>query len=258
MSNSAGSPTDAFRVDGKRVLITGASSGFGAHFAEVLSAAGATVILGARRVDKLEKTAEKVRAAGGTAEVVRLDVADALNVEDVFRSIALPDVVINNAGINIEGSAVSLTEDEWDQVMDTNVKGVWLVAREAIKRWVEAGRGGNIINIASILGLRVQNQLPVYTASKAAVIQLTRSLALDYARRGIRVNAICPGYFETDINRDWFRTEGGQKMIKRVPLHRLGELHELNGALLLLASDASSYMSGSSIVVDGAHTQNTL
>ncbi|MFP5382494.1 MAG: SDR family NAD(P)-dependent oxidoreductase [Gammaproteobacteria bacterium] len=251
-------PTDIFRLDGKRVLITGASSGFGAHFAGVLSAAGATVILGARRVDKLEKTAAAVRAAGGQAEVVRLDVGDALSVEDLFRSIALPDVVINNAGINIEGSAVSLTEDEWDQVMDTNVKGVWLVAREAIKRWVEAGRGGNIINIASILGLRVQNQLPVYTASKAAVIQLTRSLALDYARHGIRVNAICPGYFETDINRDWFRTEGGQKMIKRVPMRRLGELHELNGPLLLLASEASSYMSGASIVVDGAHTQNTL
>lgn len=251
-------PTDIFRLDGKRVLITGASSGFGAHFAGVLSAAGASVILGARRVDKLEKTAAAVRAAGGQAEVVRLDVGDALSVEDLFRSIALPDVVINNAGINIEGSAVSLTEDEWDQVMDTNVKGVWLVAREAIKRWVEAGRGGNIINIASILGLRVQNQLPVYTASKAAVIQLTRSLALDYARHGIRVNAICPGYFETDINRDWFRTEGGQKMIKRVPMRRLGELHELNGPLLLLASEASSYMSGASIVVDGAHTQNTL
>lgn len=251
-------PTDIFRLDGKRVLITGASSGFGAHFAEVLAAVGATAILGARRIEKLEKTAAAVRAAGGTAEIVRLDVADALNVEDAFRSIELPDVVINNAGINIEGSAVSLTEDEWDQVMDTNTKGVWLVAREAIKRWVEAGRGGNIINIASILGLRVQNQLPVYTASKAAVIQLTRSLALDYARYGIRVNAICPGYFETDINRDWFRTEGGQKMIKRIPLHRLGELDELNGPLLLLASEASSYMSGASIVVDGAHTQNTL
>lgn len=251
-------PTDLFRLDGKRVLITGASSGFGAHFAEVLSAVGATVILGARRVDKLEKTAAAVRAAGGQAEVVRLDVADSVSVEDAFRSVALPDVVINNAGINIEGSAVSLTEDEWDQVMDTNVKGVWLVAREAIKRWVEAGRGGNLINIASILGLRVQNQLPVYSASKAAVVQLTRSLALDYARHGIRVNAICPGYFETDINRDWFRTEGGQKMIRRVPLRRLGELHELNGPLLLLASEASSYMSGSSIVVDGAHTQNTL
>lgn len=252
------SQSSLFRLDGKRVLITGASSGFGAHFANVLSAAGATVILGARRTEKLEETAARVRAAGGRAETVKLDVSDAASVQAAFDAMPVPDVVINNAGINIEASTVDLTEDAWDQVMDTNVKGMWLVSREAIRLWINEKKPGNIINIASILGLRVQNQLPVYTTSKAAAVQFTRSLALDYARHHIRANVICPGYFATDINREWLETDGGQKMIKRIPFRRPGQLSELDGPLLLLASDASSYMSGASIVVDGAHTQNTL
>ncbi len=252
------SSTDIFRLDGKRVFITGASSGFGAHFAVVLAAAGATVVLGARRTGKLEETAARVRAAGGKAETVKLDVSSEASVKAAFDAMPAPDVVINNAGINIEASTLDLTGDEWDRVVDTNVKGMWMVSREAIRLWINEKRPGNIINIASILGLRVQSQLAAYTASKAAAIQLTRSLAIDYARHSIRVNAICPGYFETDINRDWFRTEGGQKMIKRVPFRRLGNLPELDGPLLLLASDASSYMSGSCVVVDGAHTQSTL
>lgn len=252
------SSTNIFRLDGKRVFITGASSGFGAHFAVVLAAAGATVVLGARRTGKLEETAARVRAAGGKAETVKLDVSSEASVKAAFDAMPAPDVVINNAGINIEASTLDLTGDEWDRVVDTNVKGMWMVSREAIRLWLNEKRPGNIINIASILGLRVQSQLAAYTASKAAAIQLTRSLAIDYARHSIRVNAICPGYFETDINRDWFRTEGGQKMIKRVPFRRLGNLPELDGPLLLLASDASSYMSGSCVVVDGAHTQSTL
>ena len=247
-----------FRLDGKRVLITGASSGFGAHFAGVLAAAGADVILAARRTDLLETIAQKVRDAGGKAHTVRMDVSDEASVQAAFDVMPLPDVVINNAGINVEGSTLDLAGDDWDRVMDTNVKGMWLVSREAIRLWINENRQGNIINIASVLGLRVQNQLAAYTTSKAAAVQLTKSLALDYARNHVRVNAICPGYFETDINREWFTTEGGQKMIKRIPFRRLGNLPELDGPLLLLASDASSYMSGACIVVDGAHTQNTL
>lgn len=249
---------DIFRLDGKRVLITGASSGFGAHFGQVLAAQGATVILGARRVEKLEETAAAIRAAGGKAETVKLDVGNAASVAAAFAAMGRVDVVINNAGINVEASATALTEADWDSVMDTNLKGVWLVSKEALKQWMNEKRPGNIINIASILGLRVASQLPVYTASKAGVVQLTKSLALDYARHNVRVNAICPGYFETDINRDWFHTEPGQKMIKRMPFRRLGNLPELDGPVLLLASDASSYMSGSIVVVDGAHTQNSL
>lgn len=252
------SQSSLFRLDGKRVLITGASSGFGAHFAQVLSAAGAEVILGARRVEKLEQTAAKVHAAGGKAECVKLDVSDGASVRAAFDAMPVPDVVINNAGINIENTTVDLKEDEWDQVMDTNVKGMWMVSREAIRLWINEGKRGNLINIASVLGLRVQSQLAVYTASKAAAIQLTKSLALDYARYNIRANAICPGYFATDINREWLETDGGQKMIKRIPFRRPGNLSELDGPLLLLASDASSYMSGSCVVVDGAHTQSSL
>lgn len=247
-----------FRLDGKRVLVTGASSGFGAHFAQVLAAAGAEVILGARRTDRLEGTAQRVRDAGGIAHTVKLDVADEASVKAAFDAMPLPDVVINNAGINIEASTTDLRSDEWDQVMDTNVKGMWMVSKEAIRLWVNEQRPGNIINIASVLGLRVQSQLAVYTTSKAAALQLTKSLALDYARFNIRANAICPGYFATDINREWLETDGGQKMVKRIPYRRVGRLHELDGPLLLLASDASSYMSGATIVVDGAHTQNTL
>lgn len=252
------STRDLFRLDGKRVLITGASSGFGAHFAGVLAGAGAEVILAARRTDKLEQTAATVRAMGGTAHTVVLDVANPVSVKAAFDAMPAPDVVINNAGINIEASTLTLTEDEWDQVMDTNVKGMWMVSREAIRLWINERKPGNIINIASILGLRVQSQLAVYTASKAAAIQLTRSLALDYARHNIRANVICPGYYATDINRAWLESESGQKMIKRMPFRRLGNLPELDGPLLLLASDASSYMSGSVLVVDGAHTQNSL
>lgn len=252
------SSTDIFRLDGKRVLITGASAGFGAHFAEVLAGAGAEVILGARRTDRLEQTAQRVRALGGNAHTVRLDVASGESVKAAFDAMPLPDVVINNAGINVEGSTLDLGEEDWDRVMETNVKGMWMVSREAIRLWINEKRPGNIVNIASILGLRVQNQLAAYAASKAAAVQLTRSLALDYARHNIRANVICPGYYVTDINRDWLASDGGQKMLKRIPYRRAGELHELNGALLLLASDASSYMSGSTIVVDGAHTQNSL
>ena len=252
------SSTNIFRLDGKRVLITGASSGFGAHFAEVLAGAGAEVILAARRTDKLEGTAQKVRAMGGVAHTVKLDVSNPQSVKDAFDAMPVPDVVINNAGINIEASTLDLTEDEWDQVMNTNVKGMWMVSREAIRLWINEKKPGNIVNIASILGLRVQSQLAVYTTSKAAALQLTKSLALDYARHNIRANAICPGYYVTDINREWLASDSGQKMLKRVPYRRAGELHELNGALLLLASDASSYMSGAVIAVDGAHTQSSL
>jgi NAD(P)-dependent dehydrogenase (short-subunit alcohol dehydrogenase family) len=252
------SSTNIFRLDGKRVLITGASSGFGAHFAQVLAGAGAEVILGARRLDRLEQTAATVRKAGGVAHTVRLDVADGASVREAFDVMPAPDVVINNAGINIEGNTLELPEQDWDRILDTNVKGMWMVSREAIRLWVNENRPGNIINIASILGLRVQSQLAAYTTSKAAAVQLTRSLALDYARHRVRVNAICPGYFSTEINRDWLETEGGQKMVRRIPFRRVGQLHELDGALLLLASEASSYMSGSTIVVDGAHTQNSL
>lgn len=258
------SSTDIFRLDGKRVLVTGASSGLGAHFAEVLARAGASLTLAARRADKLELTAQRLRAQSAAyarhTEVhsLVLDVTNAASVEAAFAAMPLPDVVINNAGMNVQATTLDLTESQWAQVMDTNLKGAWLVSRAAIARWGDSKRPGNIVNVASILGLRVQRQLAAYAASKAALISLTRSLALDYARHGIRANALCPGYCVTDLNREWLASDSGQKLIERIPLRRAGALHELDGALLLLASEASSYMSGSCVVVDGAHTQNTL
>ncbi len=247
-----------FNLDGKRALVTGASSGLGAHFAVTLAAAGADVVLAARRVEKLEETAAAVRDQGREATVVALDVSDYANVEKAFADMPALDVVVNNAGINRIGATHDISEEDWDAVMDTNLKGVWAVSRFAIRHWLDAGRGGSLINIASILGLRIGGMLGPYCISKAGVVQMTQSLALDYAKAGIRCNAICPGYFETDMNRDFLQTEQGQKLLKRVPFKRTGQMQELDGPLLLLASDASSYMTGAVIPVDGGHLQSSL
>lgn len=247
-----------FDMTGKRVLITGASSGFGAHFAQALAERGADLVLAARRVEKLERTAERVRALGRDAVVVPMDVTDPASVEAAFAQMPALDVVINNAGISRDGAIDTISEEDWNMVVDTNLNGVWAVSKFAIQQWRRDSRPGNIINIASVLGLRVGAMLSPYTASKAAVVQLTKSIALDYARYQIRCNAICPGYFETDINREFFQGPHGEKLIKRIPFRRLGQLDELVGPLLLLASDASAYMSGAAIPVDGAHLCNTL
>lgn len=250
--------TDIFSLGGKRVLVTGASSGFGAHFARVLAGAGADLILAARRVEKLQETASAVRELGREAEVVPMDVGDYESVESAFMKIPEFDVLVNNAGISRLGTTHEMSPKDWNAVIDTNLNGVWHVSRFAINRWMNAGKPGNIINIASILGLRVSGQLGPYTASKAAVVQLTKSMALDYARHNIRCNAICPGYFKTDINREWLDSPAGEKQIKRIPYKRVGDIPELDGPLLLLASDASSYMSGAAVPVDGAHLCNAL
>lgn len=250
--------TDLFRLDGRSVLITGASSGLGAHFARVLAAAGADVVLAARRVEKLEETAAAVRALGRTATVAPMDVSEHASVEKAFTTMPAIDVVINNAGINRLGALDVLSEEDWDAVLDTNLKGVWSVCKFAVQRWRQARQPGNIINIASVLGLRVGNQLAPYVASKAGVVQLTKSIALDYARDNIRCNAICPGYFLTDINREFMQSSLGEKLIKRIPLRRLGNMPDLDGPLLMLASDASRYMSGAAIPVDGAHLCSSL
>ncbi len=250
--------SNLFSMAGKRVLVTGASSGFGAHFASVLADAGADLVLAARRLDRLEQTAASVREKGREAVVVAMDVADPASVKAAFAELPELDVVINNAGISRVGRTDNYTEDDWDAVLDTNLKGVWAVTQQALARWMEGGRGGNIINVASILGLRVGQQLSAYAASKAAVVQLTRSVALDYARYGVRCNALCPGYFETEINRDWLHSEHGERQIKRIPFRRVGNMPEISGPLLLLASDASAYMSGVALPVDGAHLCSTL
>lgn len=251
--------TQLFDLSGKTALVTGASSGLGAHFAKTLSRAGAAVILAARRKDRLEALASEIEAAGGKALAISMDVTDTPSVESGFDTatseLGAPDIVINNSGLSRENWLVKMDEDDWDLVMDTNLKGVWRVAKAGANRLMAAGKPGSIINIASITALRVTQTAGAYGASKAAVDHLTRTMAVEFSRYGIRVNAIAPGYFLTEINDSFFETPEGDRMKKRIPMRRLGQMGELSGPLLLLASDAGSYMTGATIVVDGGHTQ---
>jgi NAD(P)-dependent dehydrogenase (short-subunit alcohol dehydrogenase family) len=251
-----------FDLRGKVALVTGASSGLGEHFARTLAAAGATVVAGARRVDRLESLAAEIAGAGGNALPVALDVKQRASVDAAFaravEAVGAPDIVINNAGIARTRASLELDEREWRDVLDTNLDGAFRVAQAAARAMTAAGKGGSIVNIASILGLRVATSLLAYAAAKAALLQVTQALALEWARHGIRVNAIAPGYIETDMNRDFFATAAGQAVMKRVPQRRIGKPSDLDGALLLLASDASSYMTGSIVVVDGGHLVSSL
>ena len=244
-------------LSGKSALVTGASGGLGLHFATVLARQGVEVTLAARRQAALEDACKGIVAAGGSARSISLDVADAASITEALIGRHF-DILINNAGVGGAGPAADLQEAEWDAVLDTNLKGVFLVAQAAARGMREAGRGGAIVNIASILGHRVAGGVSAYAASKAGVIQLTKALALEWARDGIRVNALCPGYVETDINRDFFATEAGLNLIKRIPQRRLGKPEELDGALLLLASSAGSYITGATIEVDGGHLVSSL
>lgn len=246
-------------LSGKTALVTGASSeGFGAHFAKLLAASGARVIAAARRTGPIEALVDAIRAAGGDARAEPLDVTDAGAVEALCDRTGAVDILVNNAGTTRNGPALDLSEEDWDVTLDTNLKGVWLLST-AMARWMrEAGVSGSIVNIASITGLRQASWITPYAVSKAGVIQLTKQLALELARHGIRVNAIAPGYFKTDINRDFVESEQGQALIRRVPQRRLGEYRHLDGALLLLASDASEFMTGSVVTVDGGHLLSNL
>lgn len=239
-------------VTGKTALITGASGGLGAHFAEVLAAAGAHVTLAARRADKLTEVTAALCAKGYTADAVDLDVGSEASVTALFEKRSF-DIVINNAGISGEGMAIDMPIAAFDEVISTNLRGSFLVAQAAAAALRAEGRGGAVVNIASILGLRVSGGLVAYTASKAAVVQMTKALALEWARYGIRVNALCPGYIETPINSEFFQTKQGLAVTARIPQRRLGVASELDGALLLLASDAGSYITGTTLAVDGGH-----
>jgi NAD(P)-dependent dehydrogenase (short-subunit alcohol dehydrogenase family) len=252
-----------FDLKGKSALVTGSSGGLGASFAKVLSEAGATVVLAARRLEKLEALAAEIERAGGKAVAVQLDVTDPDSVTAAFAAIneklgGPVDIIVNNSGISRDNWYTKITEDDWRAVMNTNLDGVWRVAKAGTNALVEAGKPGSIINIASITALRPQHTIAAYAASKAAVDHLTRVMALESARNGIRVNAIAPGYFKTDINDEFLDSEAGEKMRKRVPMRRFGKHEELAGALLLLASDAGSYMTGTTIAVDGGHLVSTL
>jgi NAD(P)-dependent dehydrogenase (short-subunit alcohol dehydrogenase family) len=251
-----------FDVKGKVALVTGASSGLGENFARRLAAEGATVAVAARRADRLGKLVAEIEQGGGKALALSLDVTDPASVEAVFaaivKAVGAPDIVVNNAGVAQTKASIELSEEDWRGVMNTNLDGAWRVAQAGAKSMVAAGKGGTIINIASILGLRVGTHLLAYAAAKAALVQVTKALALEWARYKIRVNAIAPGYIETEINQGFFATDAGQAVVKRIPVRRIGYPSDLDGALLLLASDAGSFMTGSIVVVDGGHVVNSL
>jgi NAD(P)-dependent dehydrogenase (short-subunit alcohol dehydrogenase family) len=251
-----------FDLSGKVALVTGASSGLGVHFARTLAAAGASVAIAARRADRLVSLQAELQKAGGKAAAVELDVQSGKSVSAAFdaaeTALGAIDIVVNNAGISIVKPALDMPEEDWDVVVDTNLRGAWLVAQTAAKRWVAAKRPGVIVNIASILGLRTIGQVAPYNASKAGLIHLTRVLAMEWARHNIRVNAICPGYIETEMNSDFWKTPGGQRLIERIPQRRIGQPEHLDGALLLLASEAGTFMTGSVLTVDGGHTVSSL
>ncbi len=242
----------------RTVLVTGASSGLGAHFADMFAGDGCRVILAARSTGKLADLATRIEQAGGTAVTVAMDVADPASVAQAFDAVqGRIDVVVNNAGIAANAPAISTDPADFASVLDTNVKGVFHVAQAAARRMKDAG-GGAIVNVASILGFRVAGNVAAYTASKAAVVQLTQALALEWARYGIRVNALCPGYIETPLNREFFASEAGQALIRRIPQRRLGQLSDLDASLRLLCSDQAGYMTGASLVVDGGHLCSSL
>ena len=250
---------DTFNLNGKVALITGASSGLGRHFSKTLSEAGATVILSARRMDNL---VELQKELNGKSHIFSLDVTSAGSVEQLFKKIkkefGSADILVNNAGVNDTRRFKDLDEKSWNYVLETNLNGAYRVAKTFTDLLLEQKKPGSVINIASILGLRVGLNLTSYAAAKAGLVQLTKSMALELARSGIRVNAIAPGYILTEINDDFFKTAEGQSYIKSIPMNRLGLESELDGLLLLLASDASSFMTGSIIPVDGGHLVNPL
>ena len=253
-----GKSPSVFDLTGQRAIVTGASRGLGRHFALTLALAGAEVALAARGIDRLKAAVKEIEGFGSCAVAIQVDVTDGKSVracvETAEKTLGPIDILVNNAGIAVTKPLLEHAEEDWDSVLDTNLKGVWLMAQEVARRMVHRGQGGSIINIASVLGERGISQLPGYCASKGGIINLTRAMAVELAPHGIRVNAIAPGYIETDMNRQFFTTQVGQRLIKRIPQRRLGQVEDLDGVLLLLSSDASRYMTGSVTTVDGGQS----
>ncbi|NOR67184.1 MAG: glucose 1-dehydrogenase [Woeseiaceae bacterium] len=249
---------DSFSLKGRTALVTGASSGIGNGVARGLAQAGAAVVVAARRRDKLEKLVKEIEQDGGLAMAASLDVTDNNSINTALNQaqekFGVIDIVVNNAGVGDAKHFLKMEDESYDFVMDTNVKGVWQVSQAAVRRMVDAGTPGSIVNISSLLGLRAQPGYSSYCASKGAVIQLTRAMALDLARYNIRVNAIAPGWFVTEINQDFLMSGDGQAYLKKTPARRAGEIQELVGPIILLCSEAGSFVNGVVLPVDGAHS----
>ena len=250
--------TSALTLFGRKALVTGTSGGLGQHFARVLARAGASLLLAGRQLDKMNALREELLRDGRDCRVLELDVSRPDSINAAVPHLADLDILVNNAGIARPGLALHQSEKNWDDVLDTNLKGMFFLAQAAGRAMKAHGRGGSIINIASVAGLRQAVGLLPYHVSKAGVIQLTQTLALEFAHHGIRVNAIAPGSFLTDATARFWDSDEGRAMLQRIPQKRLGKFEDLDGPLLLLASDASAYMTGSVLVVDGGHRVSSL
>ena len=246
---------ELFDLGGRVALVTGASSGLGARFAEVLAANGAAVVLVARRTDRLAGVKSRIEAAGGRAITAAADVTDRAAMTAAYdaaeAAFGTVTILVNNAGIAHADRAVDMPQTEWRRVLATNLDAVFFWSQEAARRMLAAGRPGAIVNIASVLGFGVAKGTVAYATAKAGVVQMTKALGLELAFKGIRVNAIAPGWFVTDLNRDYLTSEAGAKLTRDIPVGRFGRDGDLDGALLLLASDAGRYIAGATIVVDG-------
>ncbi|MEK6709205.1 MAG: glucose 1-dehydrogenase, partial [Nitrospinota bacterium] len=244
-----------FDLTGKIALVTGGGTGLGRAMALALAEAGADVAVAARRREKLEETAGAIRSLGRRAAAVGLDLTDPA---DVARAVAEAEgalgpigILVNNSGVSGEGWAAELPLERWEEVMATNLRGAFLMCQAVGRGMIGRGSGG-IVNVASVAGMIGVRMLAAYTSSKGGLIQLTRTLALEWARHGVRVNALAPGYFLTDLNRAHFSTEAGERMVRNhIPMGRLGQPSELAGAVVFLASEASSFMTGAVLTVDG-------
>lgn len=241
-------------LTGKVAIVTGATSGLGRRFAQVLSAAGAAVAITGRRVERLEALSAEIEGSGGRVLPVQLDVTDVASIEQCVQAVetglGAVDILVNNAGMNVQARAIDITPDEYDALMSTNLRGAFFMATQVGRGMIERGEGGSIINIASIGAHTVLPSLATYCMSKAGVAMMTRSLAHEWARYHVNVNAMCPGFIETELNDEWFASEGGKKQIKSWPRRRLGEETDLDGMLLLLASKQGRLMTGSILTID--------
>jgi 3-oxoacyl-[acyl-carrier protein] reductase len=248
--------TAVFGVTGTVALVTGASSGLGERFARVLAANGAKVALAGRRKDALDRLAGEIAEAGGTATVVPFDIRERARIPAVFDAVEAAlgpvGVVVNNAGIAGNGTVAELTYEAWREILDVDLDALFLMAKEAARRMVP--RGGTIINVSSILGLRPRAGHAAYSAAKAGVVQLSRIMALELAPHGVRVNTLAPGYVVTGMNRDFFASDASRPLVAEIPLGRVGAVDDFDGAILFLASPASRFMTGATLVIDGGHT----